>query len=245
MRSRARDPGASYYDILEVSPDATAAEIRRAYRALAVRYHPDKNPTGGEMFRRIAEAYETLSDDDRRAAYDARGTTTARRTRAYDAPRDAREAFDSRMFRDPFEVFRQTFGDDDFFGDSMFSSSRGGGVGGVFGAFGRDPFFSDVGGVFGRRRSMFDRDTFAFDGFDNFFGGGGGGGGGARASWSSSTTTTTTIDANGVRRTRTVKRRTLPDGSVVETETTARGGGEFIDDGDDGRGVAARRRSAW
>jgi len=42
-----------------------------------------------------------------------------------------------------------------------------------------------------------------------------------------------------------VKRRTLPDGSVVETETTARGGGEFIDDGDDGRGVAARRRSAW
>ena len=43
---------------LEVSPDATAAEIRRAYRALAVRYHPDKNPTGGEMFRRIAEAYE-------------------------------------------------------------------------------------------------------------------------------------------------------------------------------------------
>ena len=191
MRSRARDAGASYYDILEVSPDATAAEIRRAYRALAVRYHPDKNPTGGEMFRRIAEAYETLSDDDRRAAYDARGTTTARRTRAYDAPRDAREAFDSRMFRDPFDVFRQTFGDDDFFG------------------------------------------------------GGGGGGGGARASWSSSTTTTTTIDANGVRRTRTVKRRTLPDGSVVETETTARGGGEFIDDGDDGRGVAARRRSAW
>ena len=42
MRSRARGPGASYYDILEVSPDATAAEIRRAYRALAVRYHPDK-----------------------------------------------------------------------------------------------------------------------------------------------------------------------------------------------------------
>ena len=183
MRSRARDAGASYYDILEVSPDATAAEIRRAYRALAVRYHPDKNPTGGEMFRRIAEAYETLSDDDRRAAYDARGTTTARRTRAYYAPRDAREAFDSRMFRDPFEVFRQTFGDDDFFGDSMFSSSRGGGVGGVFGAFRRDPFFSDVGGVFGRRRSMFDRDAFAFDGVDDFFGGGGGGGGGARASW--------------------------------------------------------------
>ena len=79
MRSRARDAGASYYDILEVSPDATAAEIRRAYRALAVRYHPDKNPTGGEMFRRIAEAYETLSDDDRRAAYDARRAVRAHR----------------------------------------------------------------------------------------------------------------------------------------------------------------------
>ena len=104
-------------------------------------------------------------------------------------------------------------------------------MGGVFGAFGRDPFFSDVGGVFGRRRSMFDRDTRSRSTASTIFRAEAAAAAGARASWSSSTTTTTTIDANGVRRTRTVKRRTLPDGSVVETETTARGGGEFIDDG--------------
>jgi len=242
MRSRARDAelSTSYYDILEVSIDATPAEIRKAYRRLAVRYHPDKNPDGADMFRRIAEAYETLSDDERRAAYD-RGSFSMPST--FDPPRRRASAYessgafeyDSRAFRDPFELFRQTFGDD---GGGFFASSSFGG-GGLFGAFGRDPFFGGgVGGVFGRRRSMFDDD--AFGDADDFFRRGG-----ARTSWSSSTTTTTTIDANGVRRTRTVKRQTLPDGSVVETETTGSGGGgEFVDNGG-GRFLNHRARRAW
>ena len=75
-----------------------------------------------------------------------------RETRA--GGRSIRKCFETRS-----TCFDRRLGDDDFFGDSMFSSSRGGDMGGVFGAFGRDPFFSDVGGVFGRRRSMFDRDS--------------------------------------------------------------------------------------
>lgn len=243
MRSRARDaePSASHYDVLEVSIDATPAEIRKAYRRLAVRYHPDKNPDGADMFRRIAEAYETLSDDERRAAYDRGSFSTfdppRRRASAYES--NGAFEYDSRAFRDPFDLFRQTFGDDG--GGFFASSSSSFGGGGLFGAFGRDPFFGGGGGggVFGRRRSIFDDD--AFGDAEDFFRGGGG----ARASWSSSTTTTTTIDANGVRRTRTVKRRTLPDGSVVETETTGSGGGvEFVDDGG-GRFLNHRARRAW
>ncbi len=59
----------SYYDELGVSKDASKEDIKRAYRKLAMKFHPDK---GGdpEKFKRISEAYETLSDDDRRNQYD-------------------------------------------------------------------------------------------------------------------------------------------------------------------------------
>ena len=65
-----------YYDLLEVSPDATDAEIKKAYRRLAVKYHPDKNPgnaEAGEKFKEIARAYEVLSDSEKRARYDQMG----------------------------------------------------------------------------------------------------------------------------------------------------------------------------
>lgn len=64
-----------YYQVLEVERSASAEEIRRAYRRQARQYHPDLNPSAEaeERFKEINEAYEVLSDDDRRAAYDRFG----------------------------------------------------------------------------------------------------------------------------------------------------------------------------
>lgn len=65
------------YDVLGVKKDASEAEIKRAYRKLAAKYHPDVNhePGAEEKFKKINEAYETLSDDQKRAQYDQFGTT--------------------------------------------------------------------------------------------------------------------------------------------------------------------------
>ena len=61
------------YDVLGVSIKAPRAEVKRAYRALALRLHPDKcaSPTANERFNAVQEAYATLGDRSRRAAYDA------------------------------------------------------------------------------------------------------------------------------------------------------------------------------
>ena len=61
-----------YYALLGVDPDATSAQIKTAYRKLAKQYHPDVNnsPDAAERFREITEAYDTLTDPDRRRRYD-------------------------------------------------------------------------------------------------------------------------------------------------------------------------------
>ncbi|KAF7457058.1 putative heat shock protein DNAJue Pfj4 [Cryptosporidium felis] len=67
-----------YYDILEVKKDASTSEIKKSYRRLALKWHPDKNPDNRteaeEMFKKIAEAYEVLSDPEKRDRYDKYGT---------------------------------------------------------------------------------------------------------------------------------------------------------------------------
>src|SRR5215471_10688792 len=65
-----------YYEVLEISREASAEEITKAYRRLALKYHPDRN--GGDKeaetrFKEVAEAHEVLRDPDKRRRYDAYG----------------------------------------------------------------------------------------------------------------------------------------------------------------------------
>lgn len=66
-----------YYQVLGISKSATEAEIKKAYKKLAVKWHPDKNPdnqeAAAEVFKKIGEAYAVLSNADQRATYDRYG----------------------------------------------------------------------------------------------------------------------------------------------------------------------------
>ena len=68
----------NYYDILEVEEDADSESIKKAYKKLAKKYHPDLNPDNVELyekkFKQINEAYHVLIDDDERRKYDQYGT---------------------------------------------------------------------------------------------------------------------------------------------------------------------------
>ncbi|XP_037070451.1 protein tumorous imaginal discs, mitochondrial-like isoform X2 [Pollicipes pollicipes] len=105
-----------YYDILGISRNASAKDIKKAYYQLAKKYHPDTNkddPKAGQKFQELSEAYEVLSDDTKKREYDAWGAT---REQMGNAGRGqpggfGRQQWDFQSQVDPEELFRKIFGD--------------------------------------------------------------------------------------------------------------------------------------
>lgn len=205
-----------YYDILELPRNSSTADIKKSYRKLALKWHPDKNPDRKEeaerRFKEISEAYEVLSDEKKRRYYDQYGK---------DAPMyggqdqfGANDFYDipgfSFSFRDPEDVFREFFGCDpfaDLFGgpsgrNGQGAMNRRGDVFGFpgfgFGFGGMHDAFS--GPAFNQGFTSFSSSTFSF-----------GGQGGNRP---------------GVRKT-TVSSR-IVNGKKIETRTTMDNGVETV-----------------
>ncbi|WP_022665112.1 DnaJ C-terminal domain-containing protein [Desulfospira joergensenii] len=126
-----------YYRILGIEKNASAAEIKKAYRKLALKYHPDKTQGDKALedkFKKISEAYAVLSDSEKRNQYDTYGSAD----------------FQQRFSQE--DIFRN-FDLGDILKEFGFSGGRGGGFSGSFGQRGRsggfsggNPFFQNMGG---------------------------------------------------------------------------------------------------
>ena len=109
-----------YYEVLSVERTVTTEELKKTYRRLAIKYHPDKNPgdhTAEEKFKEIGEAYEVLSDDQKRAAYDRFG-------HAAFAPGGGRPGGGG--FHDPADLFREAFSGSGGIFEDIFEQAFGG-----------------------------------------------------------------------------------------------------------------------
>lgn len=158
--------GVDYYKILQVDKSATDEDLKKAYRKLAMKWHPDKNPTNKNQaeakFKQISEAYEVLSDAQKRAVYDQYGEEGLK---GQVPPPDAGGAGGATYFQtgDGPNVFRfnprnanDIFAE--FFGFSSPFGGMGGGGGGMRGAGTRfsngGMFGDDIFSSFGEGRTM-------------------------------------------------------------------------------------------
>ncbi|XP_049497074.1 dnaJ homolog subfamily B member 8 [Panthera uncia] len=146
---------ANYYEVLGVQASASPEDIKKAYRKLALRWHPDKNPDNKEeaekKFKQVSEAYEVLSDSKKRSVYDRAGCNSWRAGGGASTPYSS--PFDTGYtFRNPEDIFREFFGGLDPFSfdfwDTPFNSNHAGqghGLRGAFSAgFGEFPTFMEA-----------------------------------------------------------------------------------------------------
>ncbi|KAK9496324.1 hypothetical protein O3M35_013350 [Rhynocoris fuscipes] len=209
-----------YYKILEVNKGASNSDIKKAYRRLALKWHPDKNPDNADeankRFKEISEAYEVLSDDKKRRIYDQYGVEGLNgfgggrggAARHYEDDMDFGFTF---TFRDPEEVFRE------FFGGSPFANLfRGSGSGRARGHSGHQDTLTQMFSPFGSFGLGFDD---MFTGFEH----GGGGGGVQFTSFSSSFNG----PANGVTKKTTTSTRFI-NGKKITTKKVIENGKETV-----------------
>jgi len=214
-----------YYEVLQIRRDASVDDIRKSYRKLAIKYHPDKNPeqreASAEEFKKISAAYEVLSDPEKRSAYDRYGSEGASRM-----GREPSGFHDFQHAQDIFEMFFRDFGGEDFgFNNRGFSSrNRSTRERGFHSSFMDDDDF--FGGHFASMDRMFSSmnssgGSFGSGGFSTIsssssssFSGGGG--------VSKSVSSTTTIE-NGRRVTKTTTTVRHADGRVETTSNEQTG----------------------
>eukprot|EP00924_Labyrinthula_sp_SR-Ha-C_P014511 maker-scaffold_34-snap-gene-0.3-mRNA-1 protein AED:0.01 eAED:0.01 QI:93/1/1/1/0.5/0.33/3/393/258 len=205
------------YNILEIPRDADELQIKKAYRKLAMKYHPDKNKDSqeeaAENFKRVAEAFEILSDTEKREYYDKYGRKGTNST-SYRSPD---QGFN---FSRAAEIFENFFGGDPFlstgfgFANSvgtadLFSSFGDGAAGSGAPSFGFDSFGHTFGmGNFPEMHQVNNISTSSSSFISNGV--------------SKSTTTVTEI-VNGERVTRTETKIVYPDGRVETNSSETRG----------------------
>ncbi|MDI9349021.1 MAG: molecular chaperone DnaJ [Candidatus Symbiobacter sp.] len=115
-----------FYDVLEVGRNASADDLKRAYRKLAMQYHPDRNPgdaTAEQRFKEINEAYDVLKDEQKRAAYDRFGMSAFENGGPGGGARGGQAGgFEFHFGQDFSDIFGEMFGE-------FMGGKRGGGGG--------------------------------------------------------------------------------------------------------------------
>mmetsp|Transcript_37647 Transcript_37647/g.58770 ORF Transcript_37647/g.58770 Transcript_37647/m.58770 type:complete len:268 (+) Transcript_37647:35-838(+) len=255
-----------FYEVLGLSRQASEAEIKKAYRKLALKYHPDKNPdnreAAEEIFKKVSEAYEILSDPGKRRDYDMYGKSAfdggapsgPDMSDFYAHPAGGGGGWAQRgpsfrpqqhhyQFRSAHDIFAEFFGGQDPFSifdeDPFFASSSFGPMRQGSGRGGFQDQFGDTGGM-------------GSNGFGFQMGFGPGMGGGSFSSFSSSSSSssarggvsksvkTSTIVRDGQRITKTTTTIRDANGNVTtktEEKTDGGSGGGFLGGGGGGFGM--------